>query len=189
MNFDHPLPLHDCRIICGAGHYDTVMQAVCGAQISVWIATANLKDLMVKDDRPTIVRRRSHRSMLEVFSELAQRNVELRILHATLPSRSFRDSYDAHPQLVQGALELRQCVRQHMKLVVVDGEFLYMGSANWTGAGLGVKASERRNFEMGIVTQNAKAIDKVQEAYDHIWRGAACGTCKRRDVCDAPLDI
>lgn len=190
MDFVLPKRAVSMRLVAGDGHYDAVVAAVLAAQCSVWIATANLKDLMIKSEGVKLGRgrRASYRSVVEVFDELAERGVELRILHATMPSRAFRESFDAQPRLVSGGLELRLCPRVHMKAVIVDGATLYLGSANWTGAGLGVKASGRRNFELGVVTEDALYLDQVQAFYDHIWRGAACGECKRRDVCEAPLD-
>jgi phosphatidylserine/phosphatidylglycerophosphate/cardiolipin synthase-like enzyme len=84
---------------------------------------------------------------------------------------------------------MRLCPRVHLKAVIVDGEFLYLGSANWTGAGLGAKGTGRRNFELGIVTDDALLLDEVQEIFDRIWRGRECTGCKLRDVCPAPLDV
>jgi phosphatidylserine/phosphatidylglycerophosphate/cardiolipin synthase-like enzyme len=159
---------------------------VIAARCSVWIATANLKELMVLDGAR--VGRQSYRSVLDVLDELAQRGVELRVLHAALPSRPFRESFDRHARLVKGGLELRLCPRVHFKAVIVDGGLLYLGSANWTGAGLGAKGSTRRNFELGLVTDDALLLDRVQSYFDSIWSGAACAGCGRRDVCEAPLD-
>src|SRR5690606_28243760 len=68
-----------------------------------------------------------------------------------------------------------------------DGELLYLGSANWTGAGLGAKGSGRRNFEVGIVTDDAPLLDQIQALYDHIWSGGECASCKLRDECPGPL--
>ena len=131
------------RVLSDREHYDEVMQAVLGAERSVWVATANLKDVMVEDPRVIPGRRRgrrsNYRSVLEVFSELAQRGLELRILHASPPSRAFRRSFDAQPELVSGGIEMRVCPRVHLKTVVVDARLVYLGSANWTGAGLGAK--------------------------------------------------
>jgi phosphatidylserine/phosphatidylglycerophosphate/cardiolipin synthase-like enzyme len=173
-------------------HYEHVTRAVLGARHSVWIATANLKELMVEDPNAIPGRRRgrrgSYRSVLEVFAELAQRGVELRILHASLPSRPFRKSFDAQPELVAGGIEMRMCPRVHLKTVVVDARLVYLGSANWTGAGLGAKGEGRRNFEMGIVTSDEPMIDQVQERYDRIWRGAECANCRLREECEMPLD-
>jgi phosphatidylserine/phosphatidylglycerophosphate/cardiolipin synthase-like enzyme len=83
---------------------------------------------------------------------------------------------------------MRLCPRVHLKAVIVDGTHLYLGSANWTGAGLGAKGEHRRNFELGIVTQDHGLLDEVQGLYERIWRGAECAACKLRDVCPAPLD-
>jgi phosphatidylserine/phosphatidylglycerophosphate/cardiolipin synthase-like enzyme len=83
---------------------------------------------------------------------------------------------------------MRQCPRVHLKVVLVDAELVYLGSANWTGAGLGAKGEGRRNFELGLVSRDELLIDETQAMIDHIWRGAACGACKLRDVCPKPLD-
>lgn len=175
-------------LVAGHGHYPAVIDAVRRARHSVWIATANLKGVMVEDGARQRGRKRSFRSILDVFDELCQAGVELRILHASMPSRAFRQDFDRYPDLVAGGLELRACPRVHLKAVIVDAELLYLGSANFTGAGLGVKDMHRRNFELGLVTADSQLLDEVQELFDNIWRGAACGQCKLRDRCEAPLD-
>ena len=105
------------------------------------------------------------------------------------PRARFAPSWTATRSLFQGGLELRQCPRLHFKAIVVDGAFLYLGSANWTGAGLGAKGAGRRNFELGFVTADDQLLDRVQAIYDRIWSGAECGACKMRDLCPGPLDI
>src|SRR5205085_2127724 len=85
-----------------------------------------------------------------------------RAVAVELPSRPFREELARRPRLVAGGLALRRCPRVHMKAVVVDGELLYLGSANWTGAGLGARGSGRRNFELGVVTDDALLLDEVQ---------------------------
>jgi phosphatidylserine/phosphatidylglycerophosphate/cardiolipin synthase-like enzyme len=194
MDFADPLRMIRAGLVSGRGHYDTVIRAVMEASRSVWIATANLKELMVEDHRAApgrrrARRRRSYRSILAVFDEHARRGVEIRILHAGAPSRAFRAELDRHPTLFQGGLELRQCPRLHFKAIVVDGSFLYLGSANWTGAGLGAKGAGRRNFELGFVTADDQLLDRVQALYDRIWSGVECGACKMRDLCPGPLDV
>jgi phosphatidylserine/phosphatidylglycerophosphate/cardiolipin synthase-like enzyme len=73
-------------------------------------------------------------------------------------------------------------------LIIVDGRYLYVGSANFTGAGLGVKGTHRRNFEVGIFTQDETMLDETQALFDAVWRGAPCGRCALRDRCEMPLD-
>lgn len=178
-------------LVSGREHYETVVAAVREAKVSVWIATANLKGLMVEDARlvPGRARtRRRWRSILAELAELRERGVELRMLHSGFPSRAFREEFDKHPVLYEGGLELRQCPRVHLKLVIVDGRRLYLGSANWTGAGLGAKGDARRNFELGLWTSDEALLDELQALYEHLWRGNECAGCGKRDLCEAPID-
>jgi phosphatidylserine/phosphatidylglycerophosphate/cardiolipin synthase-like enzyme len=187
------------ELVGGRGHYERVVRAAMEARQSVWIATANLKELMVEDHRAVPGRRRtlrtgarssgrgSYRSILEVFDELVGRGVDIRILHATPPSGPFRATLARRPGLAR-KLALRACPRVHFKAVVVDGAFVYVGSANWTGAGLGAKGTGRRNFELGFAGSDDGLLDRVQELFDRVWRGGACKGCKLRDVCPSPLD-
>ncbi len=177
-------------LIAGRGHYELVLGRLASAKISVWIATANLKEVMVEGPRRSARSRDSFRSVLDTLDELATRGVELRLLHAGPPSRAFREHFDAHPRLIAGGLELRQCPRVHFKTVIIDGEFAYLGSANWTGAGLGAKGEGRRNFEIGLVSEDEGVLDQVQAMYEAVWSGSQCGACKlRKDGCEAPLDM
>lgn len=174
------------RLVSGRDHYEAVVERVLEAQVSVWIATANLKDIQIVE--PGLRGRARYRSILEALDQLAARGVELRILHARMPSRSFQQTFDGLERLVTGGLELRQCPRVHLKTVIVDGSFAYFGSANWTGAGLGVRGEHKRNFELGVVTHDELVLDEIQALYDSIWRGQPCAKCRLRDVCEAPLD-
>jgi phosphatidylserine/phosphatidylglycerophosphate/cardiolipin synthase-like enzyme len=172
-------------LVWGQGHYDEVVRRVLGAKTSVWIATANLKELYVEPHG----RRGRYHSVLVELDRLASMGVELRVLHAGVPSGPFREEFDRWPRLVQGGLALRQCPRVHLKVVVVDGAWMYLGSANWTGAGLGAKGEDRRNFELGVATTDERWLDDVQQHFDDIWRGRPCAGCRVRDVCEAPLDV
>ena len=56
------------------------------------------------------------------------------------------------------------CPRVHFKMLIFDFESAYIGSANLTGAGIGMKSSNRRNFEAGILTDEAHLIDAACES-------------------------
>lgn len=192
MDFVGPRRNVALQVVGGRGHYEAVIEAVLAAQTSVWVATANLKELMIEDHRarPGVRRsigRKSYRSILAALAELSARGVELRILHAERPSRPFRAEL-AKQTALRKALELRVCPRVHLKAVIVDGALLYLGSANWTGAGLGARGVGRRNFELGVVTDDGPLLDQVQALYERIWTGGECGACKLRELCPGPLD-
>lgn len=192
--FDLHLPARSISIelVGGRAHYERVIAAVMAAHTSVWIATANVKGMMVEGPaRPGARRTRTSAPYVSVLSrldELSARGVELRLLHAELPSGPFREELVAHPRLASGGLALARCPRVHLKVVIVDGALLYLGSANWTGAGLGAKGSGKRNFELGVITDDAQLLDQVQALFDRVWTGGECAGCKLRDVCPGPLD-
>ncbi len=171
-------------------HYEQVMlRALSEARVSVWIGTANVKDIHLEAPIGTRARARGeYLSITERLSELVRRNVEVRILHGALPSRPFRESLAKSKELCAPRFEMRHCPRVHLKMIAVDGAYLYLGSANFTGAGLGAKGEGRRNFELGIGTDDEMLLDATQARFERIWRGAECGNCRLRALCPAPLD-
>jgi phosphatidylserine/phosphatidylglycerophosphate/cardiolipin synthase-like enzyme len=171
------------KLVSGRALYDEVIQGgLARAKESVWIATANVKELFI--ERPGLGRRVG--SVLNLLDDLCARKVELRLLHAEVPSRRFRAAFDRHPALVKRGLQMKQCPRVHMKAVIVDGAWLYVGSANFTGAGLGMKGDDKRNFELGFVTEDFELLDRVQAMFDGLWRGQPCQSCKLRELCPDP---
>jgi phosphatidylserine/phosphatidylglycerophosphate/cardiolipin synthase-like enzyme len=159
---------------------EVILDKLAHARESVLIATANLKDMQVERDGKFV-------SVLALFSDLAARGVDLRILHAELPSRPFRASFEKRRRLTAGGLSLKICPRVHFKAVVIDGAWVYAGSANLTGAGLGAKGEGRRNFEVGFCTEDFETVDRVKALFEAIWTGAECASCKLRSVCPDPI--
>jgi phosphatidylserine/phosphatidylglycerophosphate/cardiolipin synthase-like enzyme len=179
-------------LVVDRAHYeDLVLGAVARAKVSLWIATANVKEMMLEAPPGTVARARGrYVSILDVFDGLASAGVEIRMLHATPPSRAFRAALARHPRLraPQSRFEMRQCPRVHLKMIAVDGAVLYLGSANFTGAGLGAKGDGRRNFEMGVLTDDDVLLDATQARFERIWSGTECAGCRLRDMCPRPLD-
>jgi phosphatidylserine/phosphatidylglycerophosphate/cardiolipin synthase-like enzyme len=171
-------------------HYEKVTLAIAGARTSVWISTANVKQLMTEAAIGTRDRARGrYVPILDTLQSLCDRGVQVRILHAAPPSGPFRDELAARAgRLVPPRFEMRACPRVHMKMIAVDGALLYLGSANFTGAGLGAKGDGRRNFELGVITDDEWMLDQAQARFDFIWRGGECGSCRMRRECPGPLD-
>ena len=84
-------------------------------------------------------------------------------------------------------LERVMCPRVHFKIIVIDQTVCYVGSANLTGAGMGMKSPNRRNFEAGILTDEPSTVAAAIEEFDKVWRGSECGKCQRRSVCPDPI--
>ena len=164
---------------------DIYEKVICGrigkARRFLWIATSDLKDLYVDKGGGMV-------PFLEILSDLIKRQVEIRLLHAKEPGPAFRRDFDKYPNLIAG-MERILCPRVHLKAVVIDGTFAYTGSANLTGAGMGAKSEHKRNFESGIITDDAVIVGKVMEQFDSIWRGTHCQQCKRKKFCADYKDI
>jgi len=53
-------------------------------------------------------------------------------------------------------------------MMVFDYKVAYIGSANLTGAGIGMKSPLRRNFEAGILTDEPELLDKLKGSGDQM---------------------
>ena len=61
--------------------------------------------------------------------------------------------------------------RVHFKIIVFDLKTAYVGSANLTGAGLGMKGENTRNFEAGVLSSNHDFVKNAAEQFDSVWMG------------------
>ena len=161
---------------------EVVLKIVPGARKRLWISTADIKDMYVK--KPG---RKDMVPFLQILADLLEKGVEIRLIHAKEPGPAFRQDFDRFPKLWKG-IERVLCPRVHFKCVIADGVRAYFGSANLTGAGMGAKGENRRNFECGILTGDPELLEPLEEQFDAVWRGAHCSRCGRKDYCiDRPV--
>ena len=178
-------PRGEAELVVDAQHYRRIVcDGILSARVSLDVMTADFKAMLVpaagggrgRRDAPSIV---------QVFRRLADKGVEIRLLHAGTPSSAALR--ELRRELPRG-LTIRRCPRLHAKAVIVDCRAMYLGSANLTGAGLGAKADGKRNFEMGVWTQTPAMIDAVLDQFNALWEGRQCASCRRKDVCPVPLE-
>ena len=165
--------------IANSDHYKEVLSRVQSVKHMLWIGTADIKDLYVnvgKEKKP----------FLALIAMLIKRGVEVRLIHAKEPGPNFREDFDKYPVLYD-RLERVLCPRVHFKMMVFDGKEVYVGSANLTGAGIGMKGEDKRNFEAGILTDNPEIVEQAMNQFDEVWMGKHCRTCKRREYCADPI--
>lgn len=123
---------------------------------------------------------------LEVLSNLVEKGVEIRLIHAKEPGKAFREDFDKYKNLIDG-IERVLCPRVHFKIIVFDLKLVYVGSANLTGAGLGMKSVNKRNFESGILSSDKEIVKSAINQFDNLWMGKFCKDCQRKDFCPEPL--
>ena len=177
MNEHAPL----IRLIANEDHYNEVLSRVAGVRRSLLIGTADIKDLHVRLAGSTT-------PFLGVLANLLRRGAEVRLIHAKEPGPAFRDDFDRYP-ILRTALLRRLCPRVHFKIIVFDLETAYIGSANLTGAGMGMKSPGRRNFEAGILTNEPSLVDAAVRLFDGVWQGAYCRACGRKEYCFDPVKL
>jgi len=158
-----------------------ILEQIPRAKEFVWLGTSDLKDLHVDKNGRMV-------PFLEVLSDLVKRKISIRLIHAKEPGAKFRRDFDRYPNLIKG-MERILCPRVHFKSVIVDGNFAYTGSANLTGAGMGAKSVNRRNFEAGIITTDNRLIERIMEQFDDVWMGGHCKKCERKKYCADYKDI
>lgn len=171
------------ELILNEAHYARLIrEEIPAAERFLWMATADLKDLHVEGAGGRYV------PFVGVLAELVRQGVEVRLVHAKEPGPRFRADFDKHPELIDSDLfERVLCPRMHAKLVIIDGRTAYLGSANLTGAGIGAKASHRRNFEAGVLLREPALVADLMAYFDRLWIGEHCPGCGRRDVCPDPI--
>jgi len=156
-------------------HFKEVLCKAASVKESLWIGTADIKDLHVGDE-----------PFLGVLAALLKAGKEVRLIHAKEPGPIFREEFDKYQILIK-KLERQLCPRVHFKIMVFDYREVYVGSANLTGAGIGAKGANKRNFEAGILTDEFEIVDAACNQFDQVWTGQNCKQCLRRDVCGAPI--
>ena len=165
--------------ISNSAHYKEVLSRILTVKHTLWIGTADIKDVYVDVDGEV-------KPLLGLIAQLIRRGVEVRLIHAKEPGQNFRDDFDKFPVLFD-RLERVLCPRVHFKILVFDCKEVYVGSANLTGAGLGMKSVTTRNFEAGILTDDPQIVEQAMNQFDEVWMGKHCKSCRRKDVCLDPI--
>jgi phosphatidylserine/phosphatidylglycerophosphate/cardiolipin synthase-like enzyme len=163
------------KYIANTQHYDEVLGRIASVKHTLWIGTADIKDVYVKSGSDAV-------PLLAVLDKLVNKGVFIRLLHAKEPGPNFREDYDRYSALWTG-MERSLCPRVHFKIMIFDMQSAYIGSANLTGAGIGMKSENRRNFEAGILTNEPSLVERAADQFDEVWRGQYCTKCGRKEVC------
>lgn len=139
-------------------HYTLLMDEVTKVKHTLWMGTADLKDLYVKYGRFAM-------PFLSLLEKKIKQGLSIRLLHAKEPGENFRNDFDMYPALWKGL------------------ERAYIGSANLTGAAFGMKSGNNRNFEAGIFTDERELVEAAIAQFDEVWMGKPCKICGRKGVC------
>lgn len=151
------------------------------AKETLVIVTADIKDMHIQFNNKYV-------PFIELIADLVKKKVTVQLVHAKEPGPRFRQSFDRFNYLFSSDYFHRTlCPRVHIKAVIVDQKKAYIGSANLTGAGMGAKNANNRNFEAGIITNDIDAINRLTDYIDRVSDGDYCSDCGRRQLCPDPI--
>ena len=171
------------RLLLNRDIYEVVIQDVLPqAKQFIWIITADIKDMHVEAYGDFV-------PLLELLADKVSQGVAVRLIHAKEPGLRFREDFDRFDELVNSELfERILCPRVHTKAIIIDNAVAFIGSPNLTGAGMGSKHQDKRNFEAGFLFDDAEHVQQLINWVDELYLGEYCLSCKRRNYCPDPID-
>jgi phosphatidylserine/phosphatidylglycerophosphate/cardiolipin synthase-like enzyme len=179
------LPSNDTLLIINENHYQEVIERICAAKSSVKIMTANFKRFRLKPTGSQGENYNDGTPFIKYLMAKAIQGVSVQVI-CSMPSSSFRGEWKEFYQQINPKLfEYMFCERNHAKVVIVDDQMAYVGSANITPAGIGQGVFTPGNFEVGILTKNPEIVSSVTTLFYTIWNKAHCDKCHRADMCNA----
>ncbi len=80
------------QYISNSAHFSEVLSLVSSVRHTLWIGTADIKDLYVDIGN-------EKKPFLALIAQLIRRGVEVRLIHAKEPGPNFREDFDRYPVL------------------------------------------------------------------------------------------
>ena len=166
-------------LISDREHYDFLIGNIRDAKRSVLISTANMKRFSMGETEA----KATSESFIDILDSLANSGVNIRVLCSS-PSKGFLEEVEGHEDLMNNPnFSFKTCRRCHMKMVVIDGEIIYVGSANITAAGMGPRINSRRNFEVGVISSDNNLVEQGIDIFEESWSIKRCSTCYYKSEC------
>lgn len=154
----------------------------------VWITSAKANDFIVVNQHT-----KEGVGITKKLYHMSQRGVDFKfILAPHEQTKTYKNTQTFYQKMKDvDNVQFRFCYDMHMKVIIVDGTWMYIGSANLTGAGIGSRTRKgKNNFEAGTITIDQKAIDAIEYQLEQIWNGNECKGCyqKQKGYCKG-LDV
>ena len=166
-------------LISDREHYEFLIGNIRKAKRSVLLSTANVKRFSIGETEA----KASSESFLDILDSLANSGVDIRIICSS-PSRGFLEEMEGHEDLMNNPhFTFKTCRRCHMKMVIIDSEIIYIGSANITAAGMGPRINTRRNFEAGMISSDVNLVEQGIDIFEEGWSKKRCNSCYYKSEC------
>ena len=166
-------------LISDREHYGFLIGNIRNAKRSVLISTANMKRFSIGETEA----KATSESFIDILDTLANSGVDIRVICSS-PSKGFLEEMEGHEDLMNNPhFSLKICRRSHMKMIVIDSEIIYVGSANITAAGMGPRIDTRRNFEVGMISSDSNLVEQGIDIFEESWSKKRCFACNYKCEC------
>lgn len=165
------------RFIDDSTFQNEVLGKIVRAKKTVCISTGILRKFQLtstKDPRAKI-------QFMEYLNMMADSGIVVRFLYSDVSEGmdSLLDSIKTSSNF-----KIIKCVRNHAKIVIVDDEFAYVGSANITRAGIGQIEENKGNFECGAISNDPVFVADALKYFDFTMSSEPCHGCHRKSSCE-----
>lgn len=142
-----------------------ILELMPKAKNNIKIASSNIKNFTIKILDEKI-------KFSDYLKYYARKNVSIQILTTprSLKSNLFEE--------IKGYSNIayKSCVRNHLKTIIVDGKIAYIGTANLTSSGIGIRNINIRNFEIGFIV-SGEIMQRINQIFDEVWNKEYCEKC------------
>lgn len=182
---NHMLSSNEVRLIVNNNHYDEVIRRICLAKSSIKILTGDFKRFRLRPSEEQGDHYNDGTPFIKYLIEKAEQGTSVQIL-CSRPSKFFAEELEGYYQKMEKPdnFEYVFCIRNHAKVIIIDDEVAYVGSANVTPAGLGQGLISPGNFEAGILTNTPEIVSSVKDFFAMVWDADSCIGCHRADQCE-----
>jgi len=149
-------------------HFNVIIKLMSEASSTINIATSHARNFKVN------LGLKDSLFLVDYLKYYSRKGVQIRILVTPNTMKS---------KLVTGILntnniDIKACARNHMKIIVIDSEKAYVGTANLTSAGLGCRSENVRNFELGFITESHSIVQSLIKIFNDVWHAEYCTSCR-----------
>lgn len=139
-------------------YYSTIRRFIERANHSVYVAVYAVKYDPKEHDDPVNI-------LLETLVEARERGLDVKVLVDDVTYESYRDTIEfLKSNGVPVKLDPEKGVRTHVKMVIVDGKCLFVGSHNWTESALSY------NNEYSVLIISEEHAGKAESYFMKLWK-------------------
>lgn len=104
--------------------------------------------------------------LLELLASAKRKGLDVRVVVDDVTKQSYPETLDfLRSRNVPVRLDPKAGVTTHAKVVIIDGEWVAIGSHNWTQSAL------ENNHEFSVLIRSSELAARVEEYFEELWSG------------------